>query len=127
MVLRKMAPITPSITRWSQLSVICIAFFTRNLLSSSTPHAPSPAPLSSGTTVFATPPTARMHDYASALRAAATCGGLMMAEKEGMLYMPRLLTVMLPDYASTRRPSPTAYSSGSSLPCLLLPIRSFIC
>lgn len=60
---------------------------------------------SEGTTVFTTPPTARMQDYTSGFQTSATCGGLMMAENEGMLYMPRLLTVMLPAYiASLSRP-----------------------
>ena len=71
-------------------------------------YAPStaPRPLSSGTTTFCRPPMARMHD----------CGGLMMAEKLGMPYMPRLLTVMLPDYAVTPLPLLRRTPRGAACP-----------
>lgn len=51
----------------------------------------------------------------------------MMAEKEGMLYMPRLLTVMLPDYASTRPPIAHRVLLGQPACPLALADQPFIC
>lgn len=50
-----------------------------------------------------------------------------MAEKEGILYIPKFDTVILPDYKSFILITLTAYSSGRSFPSLLLAIRPFIC
>ena len=79
-------PTAPSTVRWSELSV---TFITLTVLK---PRSSSGA----GTRVGVVEPTARMHD----------CGGLMMAVKWEMSYMPRLEMVKVPPW----------YSWGWSLP-----------
>lgn len=73
-----LAPTAPSTARWSQLRVTFITLATLKPFSSS----------GAGTMVACVAPTARMHDW----------GGLMMAVKCEMPYMPKFEMVNVPPY-----------------------------